>query len=234
MSVEQVAEQVQRFSAILAGVAGSEGMTLATLCVRVLEILPADGCAIVLMSADRGQGLAGASDGTASAGQDLEFTLGQGPGMDAFAEGVTVLVEDLEADGRWPQFSSSASNLGIHSVCALPLEVGSIRLGVLSLFGTRRSGLDAEHLSEAHLVAGLVTHLVIGLQSEIASESLSFGLELSDYRAVVHQATGMISAQLSCNPEEALVRLRGFSYSDGRSIEEVSKEVVGGSIRFDD
>ncbi|MGO9342156.1 MAG: GAF and ANTAR domain-containing protein [Acidimicrobiales bacterium] len=228
------AEQVQRFSAVLAGSDGSDGLTLALLCVRALEILPAEGCAIVLMSEDRGQGLAGASDGTASAGQDLEFTLGQGPGIEAYSGGVTVLAEDLDGDGRWPQFSSPASNLGIRSVCALPLQVGSIRLGVLSLYGTRPRALDARQLSEAHLVAALVTHLVIGLQSNTASESLAFGLEISDYRAVVHQATGMISAQLGCDPEEALVRLRGFSYGEGRSIEEVSTDVVARSIRFDD
>jgi GAF domain-containing protein len=228
------AEQVRQFSAVLTGQADSDPLTLATLCSRTLDLLMVAGCSIVLMSPDHGQGLFGAFGEPAFAGQDLEFTLGQGPGVDAYAEGLTVLVEDLNADGRWPQFSPSAVELGISSVCAMPLQVGSILLGVLSLYGTTPRPVAAENLPEMHLVSDLVTHLVIDLQSEAASESLAFGLNISDYRAVVHQATGMVSAQLDCDIKEALVRLRGFSYADGRSIEEVAEDVVAGLLRLDD
>ena len=36
------------------------------------------------------------------------------------------------------------------------------------------------------------------MQAGAVSESLAWGLEVDDYRAVVHQATGMISVQLDC------------------------------------
>ncbi len=205
-------ERTKRFLAVLTADADGEPMTLTTLCSRTLELLPATGCSVVLMSRGSGQALAGAAGPSALAGQDLEFTLGQGPGVDAFADGTTVLVEDLNLDGRWPLFSESAMGLGIGSVCALPLQVGSIRLGVICLYGAMPGSISLENLSDAHLVADLVTHLVIGLQSEITSESLAFALDVSDYRAVVHQATGMVSAQLDCSVEEALVRLRADAF----------------------
>ena len=153
-------ELAKHFSAVLTGNADGEEVTLATLCTRTLELLPASGASIVLMSRSHGQGLAGASGASGSAGQDLEFTLGQGPGVDAYAQGITVLVEDLKADGRWPLFSPGAVGLGIRSVCALPLQVGSISLGVLCLYGNKPGVIALEHLSDAHLVADLVTHLV--------------------------------------------------------------------------
>jgi hypothetical protein len=229
------ADAAKRFLAVLRGDPDGEPLTLTTLCLRSLELLPADGASIVLMGRGRDQGLAGAFGKSALVGQDLEFTLGQGPGVDAYAEGMTVLVEDLGVvDGRWPLFSPAAIELGVRSVCALPLQVGSIRLGVLSFYGTTPGTIASEHLSDAHLVADLVTHLVIGLQSETRSESLAFALDLSDYRAVVHQATGMISAQLDCGIEEALVRLRGRAFATEQPIEQMAEDVVAGSLRFDD
>jgi hypothetical protein len=186
------------------------------------------------MSRGNDQGLAGAFGASALAGQDLEFTLGQGPGVDAYADGMTILVEDLsESDGRWPLFAGSAVDLGVRSMCALPLQVGPIRLGVLCLYGEQPGVIALEDLGDAELVADLITHLVIGLQSETASETIAFALDDSDYRAVVHQATGMISAQLDCSVEEALVRLRGRAFAAERPIDEMAEEVVAGSIRFE-
>src|SRR5580658_4670585 len=228
-------EEAQRFLNTLKGDAGLEPPTLATLCLRILVLLPVSGASIVLMSRGHDQGLAGASGESALAGQDLEFTLGQGPGVDAYADGRTVLVEDLSAsDGRWPLFCPTAVDLGVHSMCALPLQVGPIRLGVLSLYGDKPGLIALENLADAQLVADLITHLVIGLQSETASETIAFALESSDYRAVVHQATGMISAQLDCGIEEALVRLRGHAFAAERPIDVIAEGVVDGSIRFDE
>jgi len=228
-------EGTGRFLAVLKGDPGARRPTLETLCLRVLEILPATGASIVLMSGGKGQGLAGASGESASTNQDLEFTLGEGPGIDAFGDGRTVLVDDLQATGgRWPVFSESAVGHGVRSVCALPLQVGSIRLGVLSLYAPTSAAFGGEHLADAHLVADLVTHMLIELQSEAVSESVAFALDVSDYRAVVHQATGKVSAQLDCDVGEALLRLRGRAFSTGRPIDELAKEVVDGSVRFDE
>jgi hypothetical protein len=227
------ADEAKRFLAVLTGDSDSPP-TLTTLCLRTLQLLPASGASLVLMSRGHDQGLAGASGESGLVGQDLEFTLGQGPGVDAYADGKTVLVEDLgAADGRWPLYSPMALDLGIRSVCALPLQVGSICLGVLSLYGEKPGVIALDHLTDAHLVSDLITHLVIGLQSETSSESIAFALDLADYRAVVHQATGMISAQLDCSIEEALVRLRGHAFAAERPIDEIAELVVQGSIRFD-
>lgn len=222
----------KRFLTVLQGV---EPPTLTSLCQRTLDLFPASGASIVLMSRDSHQSLAGASGMSASTRQDLEFTLGQGPGVDAYADGMTVLVEDLRlTDSRWPLFSPAAEDLGLRSVCSLPLKVGRIRLGVLNLYGNESGSIGTEHLEDAQMVADLIAQIVIGLQSEATSEVIAFALDESDYRAVVHQATGMISAQLDCGVDEALVRLRAHAFATERPIEEIAEAVVTGSTRFDD
>jgi hypothetical protein len=137
-------------------------------------------------------------------------------------------------DGRWPLFSPAALELGIRSVSALPLKVGRIRLGVLHLYGDEAGSIGADHLDSAETVAELITQIVIGLQSEVSSEEIAFALVGSDYRAVVYQATGMISVQLGCGVDEALVRMRGRAFVSERPIDELAEEVVNGTIRFDE
>jgi len=223
-------DEARRFLAVLQGV---ESPTLTTLCQRTLDLLPADGVSIALMTGTDHQGLAGSSGPLASARQDLEFTLGQGPGVDAFEQGSSVVVEDLSlTDGRWPLFSPAALELGICAVWALPMKVGEIRLGVLYLYGDEPGSIGAEHLERALTVTELITQIVIGLQSQVSSEAIAFALVESDYRAVVYQATGMISVQLGCSVDEALVRLRGHAFVAERPVDEIAEQVVDGSVRF--
>jgi hypothetical protein len=123
---------------------------------------------------------------------------------------------------------------GIRGRYALPLQPGAIKLGVLVLYRDQPGMLVGEKLSSALLVADLVTSQVLAIQAGANAESLAWGLEIDDYRAVVHQATGMISAQIDCGIGEALVRLRGHAFATEQPIDEVSADVVTGKLRFDE
>jgi AmiR/NasT family two-component response regulator len=50
----------------------------------------------------------------------------------------------------------------------------------------------------------------------------------------VHQATGMIAAQLNVGVAEALVRLRANAFATDRPIDQVATEVVTGRRRFEE
>jgi hypothetical protein len=52
-------------------------------------------------------------------------------------------------------------------------------------------------------------------------------------RAVVHQAAGMISVQLSVSVPVALLRLRSHTFAANRSILDVAADVVARRLRFD-
>jgi len=65
---------------------------------------------------------------------------------------------------------------------------------------------------------------------QIASE-LEAGLTL---QSVVHQASGMVSAQLDVRIGEALVRLRARAFVEGRPLTEIAGDVVARRLRFPD
>lgn len=227
------AEDAEKFLAALVGGTDDESPSLTTVCRSATRLLQMSGASVVLMGEDTFPSVASAY-GVSVTVQDLEFTLGEGPASDAYAEGKPVLVDDVGfLTSRWPQFTRGLTEAGIHSVYALPLQLGAIKLGVIVLYRDEAGALEGDDLAAALLVAELVTNQVLDMQAGALSESLAWGLEVDDYRAVVHQATGMISAQLNCAMGEALVRLRGHAFASERAIDLVATEVVTGQLRFD-
>lgn len=223
---------LERFRAVLIGSA-ARGPSLATICRNIVSWLPVSGASVALMSPGSMQGFASATDSVTKVIQDLEFTVGEGPGVDAFSRAKIVLVDDLECfSAHWPLFVPAALALGVRSVCSLPLCSGSMSVGVLNLWSDQPTTLVGTWLQEAHLVAEIVTQMILTLQYESTSESLAWSLEISDHRTVVHQATGMISAQLDCDVDEALVRLRAHAFSVGQQIDDVAKRVIRRQLRF--
>lgn len=228
------AEDADTFLAALIAGPEDESPSLTSVCRSATRLLRMSGSSVVLMGESTFPSVASAY-GVSVTVQDLEFTLGEGPAGDAFTQGSPVLVDDVSAfSSRWPQFTRAIADEGVHSLYAFPLQLGAIKLGVLVLYRDEPGVLQGDELSAAHLVANLVTNQVLDMQAGALSESLAWGIEVDDYRAVVHQASGMISAQLDCAMGEALVRLRGRAFATDRPIDLVAADVVTGIVRFDE
>ena len=228
-------ENAKRFRALLSGDGDHLPLSLATMCRACVKLLPVSGAAISLMAPAHSESVASAFDGRARVLHDLEFTLGEGPALDAHAEGTPILVDDVNSLGRrWPQFSKAVVAMGVQAVFALPLQTSAAGLGVLVLYRDQTGALVENELANALEIADLVTQLVLAMQSEAAEESVAWALEVSDQRAVVHQATGMIAVQIDSDVDEALVRLRAHAFAADQPIHEVAEDVVKGQLRFDE
>jgi hypothetical protein len=55
----------------------------------------------------------------------------------------------------------------------------------------------------------------------------------ADFHYVVHQASGMVAAQLEVSVAQALIRLRAYAFGNDRPLTEVAKDVVARRLRFD-
>ena len=51
---------------------------------------------------------------------------------------------------------------------------------------------------------------------------------------MIHQASGMIAAQLDDTMASALARLRAAAFANGRSMYDVAQDVVERRVRFDE
>lgn len=97
--------------------------------------------------------------------EELQLTLGEGPGVDAFALGSAVLAPDLRADGkrlRWPVFALEAVTAGAVAAFEFPLRIGGISPGVLDLYSDVPVELDSGELADAMVFADTATLVLVG------------------------------------------------------------------------
>ncbi|MDP9335338.1 MAG: ANTAR domain-containing protein [Actinomycetota bacterium] len=57
---------------------------------------------------------------------------------------------------------------------------------------------------------------------------------LGDHSEQIAQAQGMVSAQVDCTLDEALLLMRARAASSDLSLAYIAKAILDGSIRFDD
>lgn len=230
------ARTAEILSAIVAAGPDGGGLPhrLVSACGRAL---PVSGVGLVLMTHDGPAGTVAVTDGVAAKLSDLQFTLGEGPSVDAFRTGRPVLQQDLAAtgSGRWPVFAGGALDVGIEAVFAFPLRLGAIRLGVLDLYRDRTGALSEPELVEALAFADAATMLLLHLQSLEPDVGGPLGVvPVVEDRAEVHQATGMVSVQAAVPLGQAIGLLQGRAFATGRPIGAVAKDVLTGRVHFSD
>lgn len=205
------------------------------LCEACLELFPVSGAAIMLRGEIGNGSSLGAFGDVAAAAEDLQFTLGEGPGIEAHLRGRPALEADLAApNARWPAFAPGALELGVRAAFGFPLHVGAARVGALDLYCDRATVLDATQLGDALALADLVTQAVLAMQARAPLGGLPHEIDHDEnLRAEVHQASGMISKRMEINIVDALVRLRAYAYAEGRSINDVAHEVVARQLKIE-
>ena len=166
-----------------------------------------------------------ASSTFALALEELQFTLGEGPGPDASA-GEIVTVPDLLTSSRWPNFAPTARDHGIRAIFAYPLGSG---LGAMTLYRDAVGPLTAAESEDALVVAQVIT-IRLG---QLGPATMLDGASHDEYRAEVYQATGIVARQLSVAPVEALTRLRAHAFAEDTRLLFVARQVVDGSLQLE-
>jgi hypothetical protein len=168
--------------------------------------------------------------------EELQFLLGQGPSMDAVAGRGPVLVTDLagpDAYQRWPVFAPAAVERGIRAMFTFPVAAGAALVGVLDVYRHRPGLLGQRELGDALAFADAILLLALDSRSGIPSDpSDLLDTELSARRAHVHQATGMVAAQLEVSVTDALAALRAYAFTRGRRLGDVATDVLERRIRL--
>ena len=230
---------IDRLSEVLAAMAeldGAHPSALDRLCGAAVALLSLRGAGISLMVDGELRGTAGVSGSGVQAVQELQFELGEGPCVDAWARMSPILEPDLAHPlrARWPAFAAGALDAGVLAVFALPLHMGAIRIGVLVLYRDETGSLDGDQLAYGLVLADLATWVILGLQSGAPADALHELLAVEPpHWAEIHQATGIVSVQLSVGLDEAFVRIRAHAFAEGRSMREIAQEIVAHRLRLE-
>lgn len=211
------------------------------LCVACVDLLEVDGASISLVQQGASRGTFGSSGALSRRLDELQFTFGEGPCLDAVSQGSPVLVADLGAtQERWPALTRALAGHGVRAVFAMPVLVATHRIGALDLYRQSAGSLSTRDLDGGLLAAELAALPLLDLMSadvdwSSAGESGDGWEQLASLNRVeVYQATGMIMAALSVDPVEALVRLRARAFSTGTTASALAWAIVDRVVRLDD
>jgi len=209
---------------------------LEQICRGAVALLEVSGAAVILMSQEESGALSAAFGARVAEVEDLQFALGEGPCLVAFRDGTPVLEPELGAGpgDRWPEFGRQAVAIGARAVFVLPLQLGAIRLGVLYLYRDRPGMLSPSQLADSLDLAELAMLMVLEVQGHAAPGELAAGLSGGwAHHAAVHQATGLVSAQLGTRLADALARIRAYAFAQDRTIYSVAADIVTGGLRLE-
>lgn len=222
-------QEIQRLRAAVAAALrepGGSNEPLAQVCRACVALLPVDGASVSVTTAQLYRETLYVTDETIAMVESLQFTLGEGPCVDAFRLRRPVLIADLATDSAtaWPVFAVEIAAHPVGAIFAFPLQIGAITIGAMDLYRHQPGWLTPDELALALRVVDLAALALLGLRhGQSDGEWLA---DLPHNRTVVHQAVGMLIAEYRLPADHALARLRGYAFASGRTVDAVATDLT--------
>jgi hypothetical protein len=197
-----------------------------------LRLFPVTGAAVSTLGDLLGNATLTATDDRAARIDGAQFVVGEGPCWDALNTGLAVAESAMAVHGadRWPTFAAAVREEAVASIFAYPLVVGPLRLGAIDMYSRTPTAMDDRQQSQASAMAEVISRHV--LRDAVQSAERELAEVDARSRRTVHQATGMVLAQLDLSADDAQLVLRGHSFAAGRAVAEVASDIVDRRLSF--
>jgi len=201
-----------------------------------VKITGADGAGVMLMSGEIPRGSLCTSNTVSHLIEELQYTLGEGPCVDAYQQDKVVTEPDLAdpVTRRWPAFTPPTLGARVRAIFGYLMRVGSVRPGALNLYRDRPGPLSGDQHADALVVADVAARWVLEAQAGAPLDTVADELEAgADFHFVVHNAAGIVSVQRQVSVTEALIRLRAYAFTSDRLLTDVAEDVVAHRLRLE-
>jgi hypothetical protein len=204
------------------------------LCDPFMVQLPISGAVISVVDRSDHRSTVAATDPVAARWDELELELGAGPLTTATAQSAPQLVGDIDEAAMNPVVGAHLSRLGIRALFTFPLTMGLATVGVVGLYRTTSGALSSDAVGAALGLARWATVPAVkeALRDAAREDADDDAFASPGLRREVHQATGMLSAQLDVSTSEAFARLRAYAISSDRPVTAVAVDIIAGEIDF--
>ena len=187
------------------------------------------GAAEVSVTLSRGKGAytAAFSGELALSLDETQYEQGHGPCLEALTSGATLRIDDMDGDGRWPQFAARAVAAGCHSSLSVGLPVHESAAGALNIYATKPHAFDEDAIELAQTFAGYAAVALANAHLYDAQTALARHMQTTmANRAVIEQAKGILMGDRRCTAEQAFEILTRLSRDTDRSLRDVAQALV--------
>lgn len=171
----------------------------------------------VMLRLEGGVRRSASSDPLAAACDEVELAVDDGPCLDALETGLVMLVDDLDAEDRWPAWTRTARAAGFRSSGGFPVHLRSQAAVAVNVYRPGPGPWDRDSLVRADVYAqqlGRVVDLCLDLrEANGRRHALEDALAA---QASIDQAVGAIMATKHCDASAAFAMLIAAA-RDGRS-----------------
>jgi hypothetical protein len=151
----------------------------------------------------------------------LQYSLGEGPSLDALGAAHVVSVPHIRAEQRWPRYVPEVLKLGLCSQLSVKLGLdGNGTLGGINLYSTTSDEIDREAESIAELFA---IHAATTLGDVITIGHLNQAMHT---RKVIGQAIGILMERYDIPEDNAFAFLVRASQTDNIKLRDIAQGLV--------
>jgi GAF domain-containing protein len=208
-----------------------EGLLKRVATYAVQAIPGADGAGLTLLKQDRSDTVV-ATAPFVSEIDDIQYGIGQGPCIQAAAEGQPVLSGSLGGDSRWPRFGGRVARLGVHSVVSLPLLTPDGVVGAMNVYALAKNVFDDRAAQLGMVFAAPAAIAVQNAHALAQTRRLAAQLQVAlEARGVIDRAIGTMMSRSGGTAAEATDRLRELSQAEHRKLTVVAQHIVDEAVR---
>ncbi|MEX5272053.1 GAF and ANTAR domain-containing protein [Kocuria sabuli] len=192
------------------------------------DLIPsAAGAGVSLIGAHGSRTSAGATDHLVEAADALQYELGEGPCLSAWATEILQRINDTTDDDRWPQWSGAVARSGIRSMLSVPLVFQDRCLGTMKVYATVGDAFTGHEEQQLGLLAAVAATLLGAAQTREAPQRLSAALQAGlEDRQTIDRAIGMLMEQRVTDPDDAHAVLITASLAQGRPMVEIARQIL--------
>ncbi|ASN53559.1 GAF and ANTAR domain-containing protein [Sinomonas sp. R1AF57] len=171
----------------------------------------------------------GATDAVVLHADSLQYELGEGPCLSAWAEQRSITMSDSRAETRWPGWTQAVAGLPLRSALSTPLMSGDTAIGALKVYSTEPDAFTPRDMEFLTLLARPAALMLANVQARDAAQRLSSDLTgaLSD-RDAIQRAVGIMMEREDLAADQALSRIVALSRLRQRAVRDTALDIVQG------
>jgi ANTAR domain/GAF domain len=194
----------------------------------VLRTIPGcDGASVTVLDGQERPSTIEATDDKTYELDRRQYVLHDGPCLDAARHQTINRWSLREAEQRFPDFTSLAEEMGLHSYLSAGLGLAGRRRGALNLSSRSPNGFSQldEELIALFTVPAAAAIVVMGRYAEARDLAAQLDHALRS-RAVIDQAIGIVMAESRCHAEQAFAALSRASNNRNMKLRDLATEIV--------
>ena len=203
------------------------GTTVKLVTELAAEAIPGTAGAGVTLVDNRGKRSMAASNRLVEQADALQYQLDAGPCLTSVRDEVSVRVDDVTTEIRWPDWSRRVVEVGIRSMLSIPLIAAGACIGAIKVYSTEPATFDdrANHLLE--LFAQQAAILLGNSQTLADAHRTTLQLrEALETRDIIGQAKGILLAQGAADDAAAFAILIAASQNANTKLHAIAQNLV--------